>query len=190
MRIGALANQRLSLAHAKAMLFIHDHQTERPKSAAVFDQCVRADHHIQQPLLYAKPRLPLLAEALAAGDSRHADSERGQRCHEPSFMLLRQDVGRRHECDLVARPHRHQTRRRRHCRLARPDLTLQQAPHRNRPTHVRFDLADHAPLRPGQRVRQAPFEVRQRPIRHVERRGGPLGLALIPPLQHPRLNPQ
>ena len=58
-------------------------------------------------------------------------------------MLLREDLGRRHERDLESVLHRHQGRHHCHDRLPRADVPLEQPVHRLRPLHVLDDFGDH-----------------------------------------------
>ena len=69
-------------------------------------------------------------------------------------MLLGQDLGRRHERDLVAVLHRHDGGQHRDDRLARADVALQQPLHRPAALHVGDDLRDRIALTGGQLERQ------------------------------------
>ena len=62
-------------------------------------------------------------------------------------MLRRENLGRRHQRDLVAVFHGDDRGLQRDDGLARADIALQQAPHRNRFGHVRGDFLQHALLR-------------------------------------------
>ncbi len=86
-------------------------------------------------------------------------------------MLLGENFGRCHDRCLVAGLHRRAHRQRRHDRLARADVALQQAMHRIGRRHVGADLVPHALLRAGEReaetLAQARDERSSRPHREA-----------------------
>ena len=90
--------------------------------------------------------------ALVSSATSHP--ERPEQSAQRQQMLLREDLGRRHERRLIARFDRRQHRQRGHDRLARADIPLEQAIHRVRLRHVRPDLAPHPLLGTGERERQ------------------------------------
>src|SRR5712664_190897 len=65
------------------------------------------------------------------------------------IMLLRQDLGRRHERDLISVFNRDDSGLKRDNRLARADIALEQPAHRKGRLHVGGDFLEHALLRPG-----------------------------------------
>ncbi len=65
-----------------------------------------------------------------------------------------ENLGGRHQCGLVAVLHGHQHGLQSHDRLARSDVTLQEAAHGTGLTHVRHNLAKRAFLRGGWMERQ------------------------------------
>ena len=69
-------------------------------------------------------------------------------------MLLRENLGRRHDRDLIAILHRHQSRQESNQGLAAPHISLHQAVHRKRRHHVLLDLGKDAALGMGQGKRQ------------------------------------
>ena len=73
-------------------------------------------------------------------------------------MLLGEDLGRRHERDLIAALDRVERGEDRDDRLAATDIALHEAVHRMGLPHVAGDLAEHALLRAGQAEGQSPAE--------------------------------
>ena len=93
---------------------------------------------------------------VAAGQQRQAEARGLQQPADVEEMLLRQDLGRRHEGHLEAVLHRDERRQQRDDRLAGADVALQQPVHRLRPLHVVDDLADRLLLVARQLERQHP----------------------------------
>jgi hypothetical protein len=108
MWIRAFSHQSLTLAYTEPMLFIDDYEAEISEPSPISDERVRPDDDVEQTLLHPKPRLTPFAEARRAGDTRNANAKGCKRCDKAPLMLLRQDVGRRHERNLTPRAHRHQ----------------------------------------------------------------------------------
>ena len=69
---------------------------------------------------------------VAAGLEHDSDAERGEPVGEVAVVLFGQDLGRRHERDVVAAFQRHQRAAGRHGGFARADVALEQAAHRER----------------------------------------------------------
>ena len=91
-------------------------------------------------------------------------------------MLGRERLCGRHQRPLAAGLDRPHERVRRHGRLARADVALQQAPHRHGPFQVDVDLADRPALGAGEVERQGGDEGRRQVARRRERPGAGLGL--------------
>ena len=89
-------------------------------------------------------------------------------------MLFGEDLGRRHERDLLAALDRLQRRERRDDRLAGADVALQQPLHRRRMLEVVRDLAPHALLRARQLERHAREQRLRQGARPREHRRAPL----------------
>ena len=81
-------------------------------------------------------------------------------------VLFGQHLGRHHEGALVPALHGGQQRGQRHHRLARADVALQQAVHREGPGHVGHDDGQGAALRLGELVGQAGQEARHQRVAH------------------------
>ena len=95
-------------------------------------------------------------------------------------MLLRQQLGRRHQRRLISGRRRLQRRGRGHQRLAGAHVALQQAHHRARPGQVGAELADHPQLRRGQPERQLRLQPPEQLLAAGDRCGA---AALGPPAQ-------
>ncbi len=96
-------------------------------------------------------------------------------------MLLSENLGGCHDRALVSTLDRHEQRSERDDRLARSDLSLQEAMHRMLSSEIRADLADHAFLGPGEGVGQRAQElIDERSIDGVNGAARLLSLALLP----------
>ena len=150
-----LRPQRGALQHAEAMLLVDHDQAERVEVDRPLHERVRADD--QMDVAGRQPRQQHRAGAAPAvvpvsSSTRKRDFSSSLR--EAQEMLLRQNLGRRHERHLQAVLHRDERRQQRHDRLARADVALQQPVHRLRPLHVVDDLLQRAALPFGQPERQ------------------------------------
>jgi hypothetical protein len=115
---------------------------------------MRADHHRRTR---GDPRQRLLTRLalLLAGQPFDLDAERLQPVPEIAQMLFGQQLGRRHQCDLIAGLHRGQRSQRGDHRLAAADVALHQPQHRLRLRQIPRDFGADALLRGGQRERQS-----------------------------------
>ena len=171
-RVAQFAAQRQALGDAKAVLLVDDGQAQAGELHIVLDHRVRAHH--QQRRARGHPRHHLFACLALAAAGEPGDTAMGlanQRLEpldELAKVLLGQDFGGRHQGALPAAVDGQRGGQRRHHRLARADVALQQAVHRLRPIHVVRDLVHHAPLRAGERKRQR----RQKPLVQATRHSG------------------
>ena len=168
----ALLPQCRPLLDAKAVLLIDDHEPQPAELDVALDQRVRADRDVDASATDRFSRRGLLGRLEAAAQKRdvHRSIEErraerqvtGSRLLEPDAVrdlasrrkqpaerlevLLRQDLGRRHDRALVAGSDGGQQRRRGHYSLAASDITLQQAAHRHIQPDVRENRVDRAAL--------------------------------------------
>ena len=142
----ALRPERRPLQHAEPMLLVDDHQTELLEPDVALDQRVGPDHEVQRARLDFRQLRLARGGAGGAGQQRDAKPRRLQQPRDVHEMLLRQDLGRRHERHLQAVLHRDQRRQQRDDRLARADVALQQPVHRMRALQVLDDLLERLSL--------------------------------------------
>ena len=114
------------------------------------DHGMRAHHQPRLTRGHLRQHLAALLALAAAGEPRGRDAQRLQPLHQLAKVLLGQDLGGRHQRALPALVHRDGGGERGHHRLARADVALQQAVHRDLALQVERDLFDHAALRGGQ----------------------------------------
>ena len=199
--VGALGPQRGPLLHAEAVLLVDHHRAERTERDLLGEEGVRPDHDAHgargQPLEDRGAGLPLdpAGEELDAHlAARHATGalQRAEEGAHGREVLFGQDLGGHHEGALVPALHRGEQRGQRHHGLARADVALQEAVHRERPRHVGHDDGQGPALRLRQLVGQAGQEARHQgvahPAGHLARRHGVVQRAGVvlegPPAQH------
>ena len=164
------------------MLFVHHHQRQVTVRHGFLEDGVRPDQNVdlarRQRHQRGFPRLALVA----AG--QHPDLERQprERLAQRLVMLASEDFGRSQHRRLRPRLDRDQHRHRRHQRLARADVTLEQSQHRRVLREITLDLAHRPALRTGERVGQLEH-IAQPPVT-VQRPTAPL--ACIGPDQRHR----
>ncbi|KAF4531144.1 hypothetical protein B566_EDAN019179, partial [Ephemera danica] len=147
-----------ALRHAEAVLLIHDRQPQAREDHIVLNHRMRA--HGQRGFTAGQLRQhlgPALALA-AAGEPGHLQPQRLQPLHQFAEMLLGQNFGRRHQGALPAAVDGAGGRQRRHHRLARTDIALQQAVHGLGQGNVGANLFGHAGLGAGQGEGQHGFQ--------------------------------
>ena len=144
-----------ALQHAEAMLLVDDDQGQRAELDVLLHQRVRADDQVdvaaldrRQQRRGARPRS--IRPLSSATRKRVCASQR----EIVADVLLGQDLGRRHERDLIAVLHGHHRGQQRDDRLAGADIALQQPLHRPCLLHVGDDLGQRLTLTVGQLERQ------------------------------------
>ena len=137
-----LGAQRRALQHAEAMLLVDDDQPELAERDVILHERVRADDQVERAAGELRLRLAALPRRRARRSAAPRGSATTPAAANVDEVLLRQDLGRRHERDLEAVLHRDERRQQRDDRLARTDVALQQPVHRLRPLHVVDDLLD------------------------------------------------
>ena len=153
---GALPDEGGPLLHAETMLLVDDHEPQPPERDALLHEGMGANS--QSRLSRGEPgaHRRLLGRSLTAEKQLGADAQRLEQHGERGGMLLRQQLGRRHQRGLEVVLHRQQHGEERHHRLAGPHVAHQQPVHAVGRGHVGGDLAEGALLirreGPGQRL--------------------------------------
>ena len=150
-RLLALAHKRGALLDAEAVLLVRDDETETEKRHRVADERVRADDDVEQTAGERLFYFTLLPRGHCARQPADADAERLEQCTQRVFMLLGEDLRRRHEGALAVIFVHKPDARRGDERLARADVALHKAAHRHAGDHILHGGGDGAPLRPGGR---------------------------------------
>jgi hypothetical protein len=177
--VASQASQARPLAHAEAMLLVHDGQSQTGEPQAVFEERVRAHDEIE-----LARRGPGEHPLLLGGRQSRVEQPDGEPalCRprpEGAVVLLGQDRRRRHAQGLAPGPGACQAGRKGDRSLATADIALQQALHGPLPRHGLADPPGCVLLRDGEREGQ---HGRRRPqdLAGVRRAGQPW---LLP---HPR----
>ena len=142
--------QRQPLRHAEAVLLVDDGQPQPREGHVALDDGVRAHHQHGCAAGHLFDHRGARTALAAAGQPGHGHAQRLQPLDELAEMLLGQDLGGRHQRALPAGVHGHRRRQRRHHRLARAHVALQQAVHGDGPGDVGFNFGHHALLGAGQ----------------------------------------
>ncbi|VVN26570.1 hypothetical protein PS624_04614 [Pseudomonas fluorescens] len=125
----AFLPQRQTLLHTEAMLFVDDHQREVLELHFVLEQRVGADHHRRAAGDLFQRGDAVLALELA-GQPRDVDAQRFEPALEGDEVLLGENLGRRHQRDLVTGLQRLQCSEGGDHGFARADVALNQPQHR------------------------------------------------------------
>ena len=167
MRIISFTHELFALRDTKLVLLINDHEAELGQSKSTREQRVSADEdsrgsrvegRARGSALAFDSRLSTLDRLLRPRLHLHVHAERFEPTREVAEVLLRENFRGRHQRHVEPALQRHQRRARRHSRLARADIALQQTPHRMRPAHVRADFSQH----PRLRVRELEAKLREK----------------------------
>ena len=161
-----LAIQRGALAHAEAVLLVYDGEREAIELDRLLDQCVRANQQPQLAGAQALHHVGALARRSRAGEQtdRWTEARRILAGEQPVTdesldrceVLLGECLGGRHQRGLHAALRDAQHRVQRDHRLARADLSHQQALHRAPTREVAVDLVDRPLLTLGEFERERP----------------------------------
>ena len=154
--VGALAAQRGPLLDAEAVLLVDHHAPERAERHLLGEQRVGAHDQADatvRPGLRARRRAPLPLTWLVSSSTRtspagHAPGalEVAQQRAHGGEVLLGQHLGRHHQRALVPALDGRQQCGHRHHRLARADVALEQAVHREGAGQVGDDHGERPPL--------------------------------------------
>ena len=125
----ALRAEGEALVHAEAVLLVHHGEAEIVKGDALLEERMRPDRDLHGP--GGKPRQHRLAfgAAVAAGQKRDAQSRLPRQRLDAFVMLPRQDLRRSHDRRLPPGLDRACHGEQADHRLARPDISLEQAQH-------------------------------------------------------------
>ena len=174
--VGSLGAQRRPLLHAEAVLLVDHHAPERGERDLLGEQRMGAHDDADLPRgqavehraarLALDPAREQLDPDLAARHATGALEVAEQRAHGRE-VLFGQHLGRHHQRALVPALHRGEQRGQRHDRLARPDVALEQAVHRERARHVGHDDGEGAALGRRQLVGQRGQEARHQRVGHA-----------------------
>ena len=131
------------------MLFVDDREPQIGELDALLEQGVGADDDARATRTHRLETGSPLRRAELAGQPADVDAERIEPGGEVQQVLLGEDLGRRHQRDLVTGLDDIGRHQRRDHRLARADVPLHEAEHRLAPRHVRPELGEHPLLRAG-----------------------------------------
>ena len=150
----ALVAQRQALADAETVLLVDDHQSQPGELHCFLDQRMRADDQLRLAGFDGGLGLGLVLLLQAAGEP---DDLHAKWCHpagDVAEMLVRQDLGGRHQHCLEAAVDGLRCRQRGDHRLAAADIALQQALHRKGLHQVGPHFCQYPLLRRRQLERQ------------------------------------
>ena len=176
-------HQLQPLHYAEAVLLVHDNQAEVFEFHAILNQRVRSDHKLRVALRNVTPHVALSVQLERAGEQHDAVTGLFQNLPCRKIMLLRQNLGRRHERDLIAVFDSDDRGLESDNRFARADIALQQTPHRVRRLHVGRNLLEYALLRRRRMKGQNLLDRLPRGIVDLERNTGLRFLLAAPQLQ-------
>ena len=131
------------------MLLVDDGDGEVAEVDLLLDQRVRADDDLRVAGRDQLSRRGVLLRPQRARQQRHPDAERRAELVDREEVLLGERLGRRHQRALPVALDRAQQRVQRDDGLARADVSLQEALHRDRALEIGVDLGrSPAPGRP------------------------------------------
>src|SRR6266581_6228552 len=125
MRVDTLLAERRALSHAETVLFVNDRKAEALERHALLDERVRAYDDFELARREAREDLLTGRAGDARGEQRVTRTVR-EESRERTMMLLREQLGRRHERRLRTRCHRDARGQRRDHGLARSHVAFEQ----------------------------------------------------------------
>src|SRR5215469_3651559 len=163
-----------AVEHAKAMLLVDDSQAQTLYPYPFLNDCLRAEYDGHGAAV--KPAQERRAGATLdfAGQQRGRNPEVSAEALKTSVMLLRQQFGRSHHRDLVARFDHTDRSAEGNQRLTAAHIPKQHAVHLRGPFQVGGDFTDRASLRTGQSKRQAREQGARLPRAAFDSDSGPL----------------
>ena len=129
------------------MLLVDHYQAQILEFDAVLNQSMRSDNELRTTLRNVPTYVALAIVLQRSGQEHDAVSRTFQNLTGGKIMLLRQYFSRRHERHLIAVFDGDNGGLKRHDRLARSNIPLQQTAHGMRLLHIRGDLLQHTLLR-------------------------------------------
>ena len=146
-----LVLQGPALLHPEPVLLVDDREGEVRERDRLLEQRVGPDHDLRlaRPDRLERPPAGLGRER--AREQRHADPEVVEQARDGLEVLAREEVRRREQRGLAAAERGRGERPRGHGRLARADVALDEAEHRDRAREVVPDLVDRRGLVRGER---------------------------------------
>ena len=150
----AIVGERRALLDAEAVLLVDDRHREVAKLDVPLDQRVCSDGDLDIARRDELPHDSMLPRSERAGQQCDAHPQLRAEPLDREKVLLGEGFGRRHQRGLPTVLDRSEKRVERDRRLARADVTLEQAPHRRGRLEVGVDLGDRVLLRRGQDERE------------------------------------
>ena len=137
------------MTDAEPVLFVDDDQPQLSEGDVRFQQGVGADQDLESALGQLFQQGVSVRLLQPAGQQSDAIAALGKQAPGVVVVLLRQDLGGRHEGYLGAILHGDRAGLQGHDGLAAPDISLQEAIHGIGSAHVLGHLVEHPFLRPG-----------------------------------------
>ncbi len=149
------SEDRVSLAHAEAMLLVHHGHPQVVEADTVLDEGVRPHHHVHLSPRQSFQHGPALSAGLTPLQQADSHPMGCQLLRQSQEVLIGQHLRGRHQRRLSPLLHRAEHAVGGHHGLARPHVAVQKAPHGHRSDQVLLDLRDDPALRRRGRVGQA-----------------------------------
>src|ERR1700730_2329469 len=131
---------------AEAMLFIDDYQRQRTEFNALLEQGMGADHDGRVTLADSGEGRGAPFSRLSAGQQSHGNAKGLEPTPEILRVLIRKQLGRRHQRHLTANLYCLRSGYRCHQRLSATDVALYQAQHGFCDVEVLLYLTQHSSL--------------------------------------------
>jgi len=146
----AALRERRALAHAEAVLLVHDHEPERVELQIAFQERVRAEEERRLPQRHRHEEPGPLLLRRSGREKGVGHPLRRQKLRRRGRVLLRQDRGGSKERGLPPRGRGAHRGRERDHRLPRSDVAEEEAPHRLCRVEIAGDRGERTDLRAGQ----------------------------------------
>ena len=169
----ALAAEREPLLDPEPVLLVDDDEPEVRERHPRLEQRMRSHRDRGLPAGDFGQGSAAIAACEPAGEPYHSDPERFEPRAEARAVLLREQLGGRHQGNLALAGDRHHRGERRDHGLARAHVALYQPVHRTVPRKVGADLSRHPALGRGEIERQRVDEAAHQRIAAVQHRGTP-----------------
>ena len=141
--------QRKPLLHAKAVLFVNNNKSELRVAHLALKKRVRADKDLAETGGYSLELFGTWFALLLTAVPADLYTERLEPLPKINRMLFGQNLGRRHQRNLIARVDSTQCRQRRNNGFSRTYVALQEAQHRRVPREVFAYFSESALLPAG-----------------------------------------
>src|SRR5580658_1370154 len=136
------------------MLLVDYDKTEVLKFHSILNQRVRPDDELSVASRNVATHITLAVWFERPGQEHNAVAGAFQNLASGKIMLLRQNLGRSHQCDLTAIFHGDNRGLKGHKGFARPHVALEQTPHGAWRLHISRDFLQHPLLRCRRMKRQ------------------------------------